>query len=238
MGFLTLFFFSLFGMVAGDKIVHGDPELLFNDTALQIKCPLGDNVWSVARAVLIEAPGLNDAELALTVAHGFAHPDTDLEGCVVYDGKGQRLLVKAVSSGPYTQEGFNADWAFMILDGRFENTERFPLHLTPSRPDHELQAWNVTSDHNSLSCEIEPEPSLQHGFRVFGHSCPGWPGQSGSPMLVRTEDGQHALVGINIAYFYQNDSDGQIERVGLVLMLDDELLHVAKRLVDAHLSEG
>src|SRR5690606_19803734 len=98
------------------------------------------------------------------------------------------------------------DWAVLLLADRVRGRDVVRLQPSPVAPEEiaelvqartPLEVWYGDG---TLSCEMRATKWLTRAdlnAGVFAHSCPTWPGLSGSPLVVATPDGER-LIGVHL----------------------------------------
>lgn len=164
-----------------------------------------DGVFWFSRGTVLDVGTPPDAaDVLLTTAHGMPADPADVErDCtVLIRGKEQAISAVWHSGGNLVSQ--EHDWAVIL-------TRRITGEIHRWRPAHATDEWLVEAaarrapvrlvlryaDGPESDCHLEPETADPRV--LLAHSCIGYPGMSGSPLVVALErEPKPVLIGIHV----------------------------------------
>ena len=159
-----------------------------------------------------------EQEVVLTVAHSLPPtPDAVLRDCVVIGDRGRPYPVTHVWLGDRSRA---SDWAVLATERRIRGNDVVRLRFDADAAAATLQRLTaerteVTLLHGAgdARCEMRTTKWLTRPeltAAVYAHSCPSWPGLSGSPMVLDV-DGAPLLIGVHMGELAMESESGEPE---------------------------
>lgn len=105
---------------------------------------------------------------------------------------------------PSLKEGYNADWAFVLLDHCLGRTiGYYRLEPTLPSPGLRLASLGFPADRRG-KLVMDPECRIRGGTPWgIGHDCAALPGNSGGPVFMHEKHGLPVVVGMIVAGYHQ-----------------------------------